>query len=128
MLWEQAGILRDESSLRTGLRELEALRERTTDLRIEGDRTGRDFEFAIDLSFSLTLAEALLRSALKREESRGAHYRTDYPDVDPDWRRNILVDAGDTGLTLRTRGVPDPSEPVQEAVEEGYELDYHHLE
>ncbi|MFC7211426.1 L-aspartate oxidase [Natronoarchaeum sp. GCM10025321] len=128
VLWEQAGILRDESSLRTGLRELEALRERTTDLRIEGDRTGRDFEFAIDLSFSLTLAEALLRSALKREESRGAHYRTDYPDVDPDWRRNILVDAGDTGLTLRTRGVPDPSEPVQEAVEEGYELDYHHLE
>ncbi len=128
VLWEHAGILRDAETLREGLDAVASIRERTEDLRVEGGLTGRDFEFAVDLSFSLTLAEALLRSALEREESRGAHYRTDYPEVDPSWRRNVLVDAGDTGLELRTRGVPEPSEQVQEAIEAGYELDYHHLE
>ncbi|MBX0323930.1 FAD-dependent oxidoreductase [Halomicroarcula sp. F13] len=127
-LWDHAGILRDEASLREGLAELDEIRERTADLRVDGDRTGRAFEFAVDLSFSLTLAEALLLSALEREESRGAHYRTDFPETDPDWRRNVLVGADDTGLSLWTRGVGDPSEAVQRALDAGYELDYHHLE
>ena len=128
VLWERAGILRDEESLREGLQAVEEIRRRTTDLRVKGDRTGLDFEFAIDLSFSLTLASALLESALERSESRGAHVRTDYPEKDPEWRRNILVTADETGLSLRTRGVAEPSPEVQEAVDVGYELDYHHLE
>ena len=99
-----------------------------SNIGVEGDRTSLSFELAVDLSFSLTVAEALLLSARERDESRGAHYRTDAPDVDPDWRRNILVDRGDTGFELTTRGVADPSEAVSEAVEVGYELDYHHLE
>ncbi|MDS0283037.1 L-aspartate oxidase [Haloarcula onubensis] len=128
ILWEHAGILRDEASLREGLAKLDALRARTTDLRVAGDRTTRDFEFAVDLSFSLPIAETILRGALERTESRGAHYRTDYPETDGDWRRNILVSEGPTGLELRARGVADPSPEVQDAVERGYELDYHHLE
>ena len=128
ILWEHAGILRDEASLREGLAELDALRARTADLRVDGDRTSRAFEFAVDLSFSLPIAEATLRSALERSESRGAHHRTDYPETDGDWRRNIVVSGGPTGLELRTRGVADPSPEVQDAVDTGYELDYHHLE
>ncbi len=128
VLWEHAGILRDEASLREGLAELDALRARTADLRIEGDRTGRDFEFAVDLSFSLPIAEAMLRGALERTESRGAHYRTDYQETDADWRHNIVVSEGPTGLELATRGVADPGPEVQAAVDTGYELDYHHLE
>ncbi|AEM56511.1 succinate dehydrogenase [Haloarcula hispanica N601] len=128
LLWEHAGILRNGESLSDGLAALDALRERTGDIGIDGDRTSLSFELAVDLFFSLTVAEALLLSARKRDESRGAHYRTDAPDVDPDWRRNILVDRGDTGLELTTRGVAEPSDEVSEAVDVGYELDYHHLE
>ncbi|MDT3434738.1 FAD-dependent oxidoreductase [Haloarcula sp. 1CSR25-25] len=128
LLWEHAGILRNGESLSDGLAALAALRERTGNIGVEGDRTSLSFELAVDLSFSLTVAEALLLSARERDESRGAHYRTDAPDVDPDWRRNILVDRGDTGFELTTRGVAEPSEAVSEAVEVGYELDYHHLE
>ncbi|MBX0303592.1 L-aspartate oxidase [Haloarcula salinisoli] len=128
ILWEHAGILRDEASLREGLAELDALRARTADLRIDGDRTSREFEFAVDLSFSLPIAETMLRAALERTESRGAHYRTDYPETDGDWRRNIVMSEGPTGLDLRTRGVAEPSSEVQDAVDTGYELDYHHLE
>jgi succinate dehydrogenase / fumarate reductase flavoprotein subunit len=128
ILWEHAGILRAESSLREGLSKLDALRDRTDDLRVEGDRTSREFEFAVDLSFSLPIAEATLRAALERAESRGAHYRTDYPETDDTWRRNILLSDETTGLELRTRSVADPSPAVQDAVDTGYELDYHHLE
>ena len=77
ILWEYAGILRDEESIRKGLAELDAIRARTAELQIDGDRTSRAFEFAVDLSFSLPIAEATLRSALERSESRGAHHRTD---------------------------------------------------
>ncbi|ADB59818.1 fumarate reductase/succinate dehydrogenase flavoprotein domain protein [Haloterrigena turkmenica DSM 5511] len=128
LLWDRAGILRDESGLRTGLEELEALRDRTGDLRVEGGLTSRSFEFAVDLSVSLTVAEAMLRTALARTESRGAHYRTDYPETHPDWRVNLLVSADEGGLAIDRRGVAEPSDPVREALEEGYELDYHHLE
>jgi len=128
ILWHHAGILRDESSLREGLAELDALRSRTTDLRVEGDRTSRAFEFAVDLSFSLPIAQAMLEAALERTESRGAHYRTDYTGTDADWRKNILVSEGTAGLSLRSRGVAEPGPEVQEALDNGYELDYHHLE
>jgi succinate dehydrogenase / fumarate reductase, flavoprotein subunit len=128
LLWEHAGILRDEAELREGLERLDKLRARTADLRVDGDRTSRSFEYAVDLSVSLTVAETLLRTALERTESRGAHYRTDHPETASDWRVNLVLSASDGGFSIRRRGVGEPSEPVREALEEGYELDYHHLE
>ncbi|AGB37004.1 L-aspartate oxidase [Natronococcus occultus] len=128
LLWEHAGILRDEAGLREGLDRLDELRARTAELRIDGDRTSRSFEYAVDLSVSLTVAEALLRTALERTESRGAHYRTDHPETATDWRVNLVLSVDDGDLSIRRRGVGEPSEPVREALEEGYELDYHHLE
>ncbi|XVH32505.1 L-aspartate oxidase [Haloferacaceae archaeon DSL9] len=128
LMWNRAGILRDADGLRAGLDELAALRERTGDLRVEGDRTGRDFEYAVDLSFSLLAAKAILCAALERTESRGAHRRTDFPEQDGEQRHNILLADADDGLSLTTRPVDDPSPEVQRALDEAYELDYHHLE
>ncbi|MFD1564767.1 L-aspartate oxidase [Haloarchaeobius amylolyticus] len=128
LLWNHAGILRDEAGLREGLDRLEDLRARTADLRVDGDRTARSFEYAVDLSMSLIVAEVLLRTALERTESRGAHYRTDYSETNPNWRQNLIVAADEGGLSIQRRGVAEPSEPVRDALEEGYELDYHHLE
>ena len=128
LMWDHAGILRDESSLREGLDRLAAVRDRAADMQV-GPVTSESFEFAVDVGFMLVAAEAVLRGALEREESRGAHYRTDYPDVDPDWRRNVYFDGADVGgMTLRTEPVDQPSEEVQAALNEGHELDYHQLE
>ena len=128
LMWNHAGILRDESSLREGLDRLAAVRDRAADMRV-GPVTSESFEFAVDVGFMLVAAEAVLRGALEREESRGAHYRTDHPDADPDWRRNVYFDAADVGgMTLRTEPVDEPSEAVQAALDEGHELDYHQLE
>jgi succinate dehydrogenase / fumarate reductase flavoprotein subunit len=123
-----AGVLRDAETLDAGLDAIREIRKRTANLGIEGDRTGRSFEFAIDLQFSLRVAETVLESARKRTESRGAHHRTDHEETNNDWQTNILVEPTDTGTRLVTRRVGDPSHSAQKAIDEDHELDYHHLE
>ena len=128
LLWTHAGILRDESSLSAGLEAVASLRDRAGDLAV-GSLTSRSFEFAMNLGFALDVAEAILRGARLREESRGAHARTDYPSLDDAWRRNIRVRRDDVGaMRLETVPVAAPSDPVQAALDAGYELDYHQLE
>jgi len=128
LMWAHAGILRDEESLQAGLEVLSELRTKAADLDV-GPITSDSFEFAVDIGFMLTAAEAVLRGAVERTESRGAHYRTDHPETDPDWQRNIYFSTSDIGgMSIDTEPVASPSDAVQAALDEGYELDYHQLE
>jgi len=128
LMWEHAGILRDEESLAAGLDALDRVREKASDMAV-GPITSQSFEYAVDIGFMLTAAEAVLRGARERTESRGAHYRTDYTDTDETWRRNIYFERADLGgMTSRVEPVDSPSEVVQDALDEGHELDYHQLE
>ena len=107
---------------------LGTLRSRATDLSV-GDRPSRSYEFALNLGFALLVADAILRGARERTESRGAHYRTDHPDTDPDWRRNVRYRRDSVGAgRLSTTPVGTPSEAVQAVLDAGHELDYHQLE
>ncbi len=128
LLWEHARLLREGESLQAGLDRLDRLREKATDLQTDA-RTDRTFEFALDLGFGLTVAETVLRGALRREESRGAHYRTDHPDRDPAWRRNVVFERDAVGgLVADTTTFGEPSPAVQNALDADHELDYHQLE
>ena len=128
LMWEHAGLLRDEKSVQAGLEKLATVREKTAELEV-GARTDESFEFAIDLECMLVAAETVLRGALQRTESRGAHHRTDHPETDPSWQRNVLFTEADLGrMTTETRRVDSPSDHVQAALDEGHELDYHQLE
>jgi len=128
LMWDHAGILRDGESLEAGLDRLGEIRTKASDMDI-GPLSSDSFEFAVDVGFMLTAAEAVLRGAVERTESRGAHYRTDSPETDPDWQRNIYLTGSDIGgMRLETKPVDTPSEAVQAALDEGYELDYHQLE
>jgi succinate dehydrogenase / fumarate reductase flavoprotein subunit len=128
LLWTAAGIRRDDEGLAEGLARLDRIRERAADLAV-GDPTSRSYEFAVDLGFALTVAEAVLRGARERTESRGAHFRTDHPETAPDWRRNVRYERGSLGaMRLTTSEVGEPSEAVRAALDAGYELDYHQLE
>jgi succinate dehydrogenase / fumarate reductase flavoprotein subunit len=128
LLWDAAGIRRDADGIEAGLADLDALFRRASDIAV-GDRTDRSFEFALDLGFALTVAESILRGALERTESRGAHYRTDYPDRDAGWQENIRVTSDSVGaMHLTTHPPGRPSAAVQRALDADYELDYHQLE
>jgi fumarate reductase flavoprotein subunit len=83
-LEESAGIYRVGSTLAKGVDELRRLQERMTDVAIEDrSKTFNTERVAIlELSFMLDVAETIVQSALQREESRGAHQRTDFPTRD----------------------------------------------
>ena len=128
LMWERAGILRNEDELIEGLRELQSLRADADDLSVQARRTSRRYERAQNVRFMLTTAETILRGALERSESRGAHARTDYTERNPAWQQNVRCLPTAEGMAIAYSDPGRPSEPVQRAVDEEHELDYHHLE
>ena len=78
--WEKLGILREEKGLREGLQAIQELRERLNRVGVPG---GQACNIAwndwLNLRNLLDVSEMIGRSALERKESRGAHYRTDFP-------------------------------------------------
>ena len=76
-----AGIYRTESSLAAGAETLRKLQERSANVGLDDHSLtfNTDLVAALELSFMLDVAEAMVQSALQRTESRGAHQRTDFP-------------------------------------------------
>ena len=85
-MWACAGLLRDESTLREGLR-AHAECDAALDQIAQQGKAGRRLAEAQALS---RVAHAILHSALARTESRGAHFRNDYPQRDDEDFRRIL--------------------------------------
>ncbi len=128
ILERYAGIRRDGESLATGLEQLSNLRRKTADSAV-GGVPSRSFETAMNLGFAFLAAEAIMRGALERTESRGAHYRRDCPEMSDNWQQNITYRATSNGQMRLTRApIGEPSLAVQRALDADYELDYHQLE
>ena len=82
---EHCGIYRDEQSIQQGLQEVQELKERyEKDLNLDDRGTIFNMELmaALELRSLFTVGEMILASALQRQESRGAHYRSDYQQRD----------------------------------------------
>jgi succinate dehydrogenase / fumarate reductase flavoprotein subunit len=94
LMWEQCGVVRSETGLRDALKEVIALREAAVDVDVRPGAEGwTDLAHALDLRAGLVSAEATLRCAIERRETRGAQIRADYPDLDPALQVNFHVDA-----------------------------------
>ncbi len=129
VMWDGAGIIRDEDGLLNGLQQIQALQEKAQSLDVQAGRTERRYAQANDLRFMLITAETIMRSALERTESRGAHFRSDHTEKDPAWAKNIrCVPTSDGRMHIDMREADAPPSAVQKALDEGHELDYHHLE
>jgi succinate dehydrogenase / fumarate reductase flavoprotein subunit len=112
------GIFRTREDLTRAMAELEKLKARAEHLSVEGSRMfNPGWHLAQDLKSMLTVSEAVTRSALAREESRGAHSRIDCPAFDATWgtKNNIIVREGST-MTLRQSPVPEMPNELKELV------------
>ena len=83
---ESAGIYRTETALKEATGKLKRLQERFQDLSLDDKSYTFNTELAtaLELSYMLDVAQAIVQSALERRESRGSHQRTDYPQRDDD--------------------------------------------
>ncbi len=101
------GIVRTESELRRALEEIARLHEKTSHAGVSGHREyNTGWHTALDLPNLLLVSEAITRSALERRESRGAHFREDYPDKNAELGRiSVVVRRGADGAM---QVVPEP--------------------
>ena len=90
------GIVRVEGEMQEALGVIEKLRVRAAKAGINGNRQyNNGWHTAMDLPNMLEVSEAITRAALLRKESRGAQFRDDFPDKDPDWgKHNLIVRRG----------------------------------
>ncbi|MFD7471538.1 FAD-binding protein [Streptomyces sp. NPDC059837] len=98
LMTEHAGVVRDEAGLAAGLAKLDEIETRMVDVGVHVDIGGfQDLAYAFDLRSSVLAARATLECALERRETRGCHIRSDYPDLNPDLKVN-LVWSPETGV------------------------------
>jgi succinate dehydrogenase / fumarate reductase flavoprotein subunit len=114
------GIFRTKEDLTRALGELEKLKARAELMSVEGSRMfNPGWHLAQDLKSMLTVSEAVTRSALAREESRGAHSRIDYPSLDATWgTKNNVITRDGGAMKLQQRPVAEMPADLKQLVAE----------
>ncbi|MEX2135541.1 MAG: FAD-binding protein [Chloroflexota bacterium] len=113
VMWERCGVVRNASDMQQALRMLDEVRSALPSVDVRPSEEGwSDLAQVLDVQAMLGTAEATLRGAIAREESRGAHNRSDFPELDPAMEVNFIVGRdGDARMTLQP--VPVPAVPLE---------------
>ncbi|MEW6157300.1 MAG: FAD-binding protein [Verrucomicrobiota bacterium] len=93
LMWQNVGIVRQGASLREAIDVMGALKERVCNMGVQGGRAfNLAWQQALDVRNLIEISELIARSACRREESRGAHFRADFPETrNSEWLKNIYV-------------------------------------
>jgi succinate dehydrogenase / fumarate reductase flavoprotein subunit len=121
MMQALVGIVRREDEMRRALEALKTLKERARKVSVTGNREyNPGWHTALDLQNLLTVSEIVARAALERKESRGGHFRDDFPEKDPSYGKfNIVIRRGANGEMQVTREpIPEMREDLKKIVEE----------
>jgi len=91
-MWENVAIIRNENGLKSALVKIEELKDKSLNMTvIDGAGFNKNLLDALEIENMLMLASLVTQSALLRRESRGSHYREDYPEKDERWNRSIVL-------------------------------------
>jgi len=121
MMQDLVGIVREESEMQRALTSLEGLRKRAAQVGIYGNREfNNGWHACLDLRNLLTVSEAIARAGLERKESRGAHFRDDYPEKDPEYAKfNLVIRQGSDGeMQIARQPLPPIPPELQQVIEE----------
>jgi succinate dehydrogenase / fumarate reductase flavoprotein subunit len=121
MMQSLVGIVRQEAEMQRALEQLGQLRARARGVGVTGNREyNPGWHTALDLPNLLTISEAITRAALERRESRGGHFRDDFPDKDPAFAGfNIVISRGPGGdMVLAREPIPAMPADLQQIIEE----------
>jgi succinate dehydrogenase / fumarate reductase flavoprotein subunit len=114
LMQDNVGIVRREAEMEHALGEIERLKHAAERVSVPGNREyNPGWHTALDLANLLTISEAIARSAIERKESRGGHFRDDFPAKDPSYSSfNITVRKGPDGA-MQLERVPIPDLPAE---------------
>jgi succinate dehydrogenase / fumarate reductase flavoprotein subunit len=121
IMQELVGIVRREDEMQRALGAIAELKARAARAGITGNREyNNGWHTALDLDSLLTVSEIVALAGLDRKESRGGHFRDDFPDKDPKFGEfNILIDKGADGRPIVTHVPVQPMpEELRQIVEE----------
>jgi succinate dehydrogenase / fumarate reductase, flavoprotein subunit len=121
VMQDLVGIVRQESEMREARERLRGLRERASRAGVGGHREyNNGWHTAIDLHNLLTVSEAITMAALERTESRGAHFREDFPAKSDEFATfNFVIQKGADGeMTMRRVPIPAMPAELQQVIEE----------
>src|SRR2546429_1560134 len=121
MMQDLVGIVRKEDEMLRALEGLQKLRKRGGQVAVPGNREyNPGWHTALDLDNLLTVSEAIARAAVERKESRGAHFREDYPNKDAAAGKfNIVVRKGTDGsMQVRRQPLSEMPAELKQIIEE----------
>ena len=121
MMQDLVGIVRREDEMQRAIGELAKLRVRAARAGASGNREfNPGWHTALDLDNLLTVSEAIVRSAISRKESRGGHFRDDFPEKQAEFGAfNITVRRGrDGGMELEPAQIPALPAELKSIIEE----------
>lgn len=121
MMQSLVGIVRREEEMVRALDAVGMLWERSRNVVVYGHREyNPGWHTAIDLKHLLTVSEAITRAAIERKESRGGHFRDDFPNKNAaDGKMNIVVcKAADGSMQVRREPIPEMREDLKQIIEE----------
>jgi succinate dehydrogenase / fumarate reductase flavoprotein subunit len=125
LLWERCGVVRDDAGLDDGIRRLGEVRDAIPALDVRFSAEGwADLAHALDVRAGVALAEATLRGAKERRETRGCHNRSDFPEMDPALVCNFHVRRDGAELTMWTEPVPPIPQELAPWLEESVAFDW----
>ena len=124
-----AGIIREETRLQNGLKKILELKKEfyskdniLKEFKIENE----EVVLTLEVKSSLVVSEAIIRSALIRQESRGAHYRSDFPQLDDEkWKVNIYCRAEGKEMVLFKESVKEIKGPLLDLVKTYVKAEHH---
>lgn len=108
VMMEHVSVIRDASSLTTARTEIQSLKRSYQNVAVSdrGKVFNTDLMEALELGYMLDCAEAIVEGALAREESRGAHFRSDFEKRDDvNWLAHTMITKTSGGLQLRKKQV-----------------------
>jgi succinate dehydrogenase / fumarate reductase flavoprotein subunit len=114
MMQTLVGIVRTEAEMKRALVGIERLKEKARQVGVPGNREyNPGWHTGLDLANLLTVSEAITRGAIERKESRGGHFRDDYPEKDPAGGTfNVVIRRREDGQMRLTRE-PIPAMPAE---------------
>jgi succinate dehydrogenase/fumarate reductase flavoprotein subunit len=124
-----AGIIREETKLRNGLKRILELKSKfySKDNIIEEFKIDNDnVALTMQGESSLFVCEAIIRCALMRQESRGAHYRSDFPNTDDEkWKVNIYCRKEGRNMVLFKDNVKEIEGPLSDLLNIHFKAEHH---